>query len=288
MFEKATKEKAKLRLAIYGASGSGKTYSALSIAKGMGGKIALIDSERGSANKYADRFDFDIANLEEKTVKNYINYINSAKDYNVLIIDSLSHAWAELLEMLEDLQSTKYKGSKFGAWKEITPLQKKFIDTILTFPGHIIATMRSKTDWVINSTDKGMTPQRMGLAPEQGKGIEYEFDVLMEINPDHKCFIQKDRTGKYQDAIIDKPGEQFGKELIEWLNTGADPKPKQTQKPRGDYKKAKEFLLNNVKTKEDIQKFLKTLQSREWSEDELLDFDNSIRFIIENLQEISA
>ena len=96
-FQKATKTKSKLRLAIFGPSGSGKTYSALRIAKGMSDKIALIDTERGSASKYADRFEFDVLDLEQKNIDAYMKAIMAAQvaGYEVLIIDSLSHAWQD-------------------------------------------------------------------------------------------------------------------------------------------------------------------------------------------------
>ena len=221
MFVKATKKQAKLRLAIFGPSGSGKTFSALRIAQGMSDKIALIDTERRSASKYADRFNFDVADIERPTIDNYVNVITQAKGYEVLIIDSLSHSWHELMQEVERIAKAKYRGNTWSAWSEGTPLQKKLVDAILDFPGHVIATMRTKTEWLVETTDKGKTkPVRVGLSPEQGKGIEYEFDMLIELTPEHFANIIKDRTGKYQDNTIEKPGEDFGKELINWLGSG--------------------------------------------------------------------
>ncbi|GBR73969.1 putative AAA family ATPase [Candidatus Termititenax aidoneus] len=221
VFQKATKMQSKLRCAIFGPSGSGKTYSALRIATGMGGKIALIDTERGSASKYADRFDFDVSELLESTVDNLVDMIGQAKGYDVLIIDSLSHSWQELLVEVDALAKAKYKGNSWSAWSEGTPKQRSLVNAILSFDGHIIASMRSKTEWQTESGNNGKSrPVRVGLAPEQGKGIEYEFDLLLEISPEHYANVIKDRTGKYQDKIIEKPGEDFGRELIEWLKDG--------------------------------------------------------------------
>lgn len=231
-FTKATKTKAKLRAAIFGPAGAGKTYTSLSIATGMGGKIALIDSERGSANKYADRFDFDIAELDVKNIDAYVEVINQAVGcYDVLIIDSLSHAWNELLEEVEKIAKAKYRGNTWSAWSEGNPKQKKLVDALLSFPGHIIATMRSKTEWQTSTENGKIKPTRVGLSPEQGKGIEYEFDLLIELNTDHMGNIIKDRTGKFQDVIIDKPSVDFGKQLVEWLNTGEDMKPYPKKQP---------------------------------------------------------
>ena len=223
LFKKAEKKQGKLRLAIFGPSGAGKTYSALRIASGMGGKIAVIDTERGSASKYASIFKFDTAMPEKPTVESFCEYINGASgNYDILITDSLSHAWTELLEEIDHIAKAKYRGNTWSAWSEGGPIQRKLINTILNFPGHIIATMRSKTEWQTEKDEKTgkSRPVRIGLTPEQGKGIEYEFDMLIEINPDHIATVLKDRTSKYQDKILDKPGEEFGKSLIDWLNEG--------------------------------------------------------------------
>jgi hypothetical protein len=223
MFIKATKTQAKLRCAIFGASGSGKTYSSLQIAQGLGNRIALIDTEYYSASKYSDRFDFDVANLENNKINSYIAAIKMAaqQEYEVLIIDSLSHAWSELLLDIEKIAKVKYKGNTWSAWSEGTPKQKELITSILSFPGHIIATMRCKTEWTTESMNNGKSrPVRVALAPEQGKGIEYEFDLLLELTTDHIANVIKDRTGKFQDKIIECPNKEFGEELNAWLNTG--------------------------------------------------------------------
>lgn len=220
-FTQATKSQSKLRLAIFGPAGAGKTYTSLAMATGMGGKIAVIDTEYGSASKYADRFEFDTLILREPSVQNMVQAVASASDYNVLIIDSLSHAWRELLTQVDKLAKAKYRGNTWAAWSEGTPLQNDMVFALLSFPGHIIATMRTQTEWVTTESAAGkVAPMRVGLAPVQGKGIEYEFDMLMEINPDHLGTVIKDRTGKYQDKIIELPGEQLGKELVGWLAEG--------------------------------------------------------------------
>ncbi|HSW64480.1 MAG TPA: AAA family ATPase, partial [Dissulfurispiraceae bacterium] len=134
-----------------------------------------------------------------------------------------SHGWQELLEEIEALAKAKYGGNTFRAWGEGTPKHREFVDALLRFPGHVIATMRSKTEYIIEENGKGkMAPRKVGMAPEQGKGIEYEFDILFELNHNHYASITKDRTGKYQDKEIEKPGIEFGKELVAWLNEGKD------------------------------------------------------------------
>jgi hypothetical protein len=240
-FIKATKKQSKLRLALFGTSGSGKTYTALRIAKGIGGKVAVIDSERGSASKYSDRFDFDVNELSPANIDNVINSISEAQElgYNVLIIDSLTHSWQELLEEIDKLANAKYRGNSWQAWNEGTPKQKKLINAILNFNGHIIATMRSKTEWTTETGSNGrMKPVRVGLAPEGGKNIEYEFDMLIEISPDHIANVIKDRTGMFQDKLIEKPDEKFGKQIFDWLNSGSAEKV--------EYKEVKTEIKNET------------------------------------------
>jgi hypothetical protein len=223
-FKKATKAAAKLRAAVFGPSGAGKTFTSLRIATGLaaGGPIAVIDTERGSASKYADRFSFDVLDLADQSIDGYVDAIKqaAAAGYEVLVIDSLSHGWQTLLEEVEKLAKAKYRGNTWSAWSEGTPIQRKLVQAILGYPGHVIGTMRSKTEWTTVDNNGKKTPQRVGLAPEQGKGVEYEFDLLVEISTDHIANVIKDRTGKFQDKLIDKPGEDFGQQLAAWLSDG--------------------------------------------------------------------
>ncbi|MDR2785231.1 MAG: ATP-binding protein [Treponema sp.] len=226
-FAKAERTRLYLRCALFGPSGSGKTMTALRMAKGIAGKmgvpVAVIDTEARSASKYADRYSFVVDNLEGKTIDHYLASMKAAGEagYPVLVIDSLSHAWRELTEEVDRLTLSSTSKNSFLSWGKVGPKQKRFIDAILNYPGHIIATMRSKTEWVIGEGRNGKTaPEKLGLAPEQGKGIEYEFDLLLEMNQNHHALVTKDRTGKFQDETIEKPGEEFGVALYDWLSTG--------------------------------------------------------------------
>jgi len=247
-FSKAQRENLYLRCALFGPSGSGKTMTALSIAKGIAKKmnvpVAVIDSEARSASKYADRFQFDVDNLEKKTVEHYIASMNEAakSGYKVLVIDSLSHAWRELTEEVDKITQASTSKNSVLSWAKVNPKQKRLINAILNYPGHLIVTMRSKTEWVLGKGENGkIAPEKLGLAPEQGKGIEYEFDMLCEINQAHQATVTKDRTGKFQDEVIEKPGEDFGVALYEWLAGSKEeiptaPVAKLSEKPQKEAK----------------------------------------------------
>jgi hypothetical protein len=226
-FVEAERTQLYLRCALFGPSGSGKTMTALRMAKGiaekMGVRYAVIDTEARSASKYADRFKFVVNNLENKTVDGYITAMNEAYQagYKILVIDSLSHAWRELTEEVDRITQASTSKNSFLSWGKVSPKQKRLVEAVLNFPGHIIATMRSKTEWVVGLGRNGKNvPEKLGLAPEQGKGIEYEFDLLVELNQEHQAVVTKDRTGKFQDEVKDKPGEDFGVALYDWLTVG--------------------------------------------------------------------
>ena len=232
-FQKAERRKAKLRLALCGPSGSGKTYSALKLASGMGGRIALIDTENGSGSLYSHLCDYDVSDITPPfTVEKYISAIKEAETagYDVLIIDSLSHAWAGqggLLEEVDKRAASSRSHNSYAAWRDVTPMHNKLVDTILQAGLHIIVTMRSKTAYEMEKGSDGkVQPVKKGLAPIQRDGLEYEFTVVLDIdNEKHLAQAGKDRTGLF-DGKIFQPDEQTGAELIQWLDSGADaPKP---------------------------------------------------------------
>lgn len=239
-FKKAEKAKAKLRLALSGPSGSGKTYSALSIAQPFG-KIAVIDTEHGSASKYAGLFpEFDVLELSNYHPQNYINALSAAAaaGYDVLIIDSLSHAWngaGGVLEIVDKAASRSDSKNTFAAWRDATPLQQKLVEAILAAPMHIIVTMRSKTEYVLELDKKGkMSPRKVGTAPIQRDGIEYEFDVVGEMNAEHDLVITKTRVPALNAEILPTPDANLGAILLNWLSVGVDappPPPKAADEP---------------------------------------------------------
>lgn len=227
VFKKATKEQAKLRMGIIGPSGSGKTYTALITAKHLvpGGRVAVIDTERGSASKYADIFEFDVCELETFHPENYIKAIQAAEEagYDVLIIDSLSHAWTGKDGALElvDKAAARERGNSFAAWRHVTPLHNAMVDAMLACNLHLIVTMRSKTEWVVEKDERGKSvPRKIGLQPVQRGDLEYEFDLAADMDLDNNFIVSKTRCPALRGKVINLPNEEPAKTLRAWLSDG--------------------------------------------------------------------
>ena len=227
-FRKAERRKAKLRLGITGTAGSGKTYGALLVAKGLGGKTVLIDTENGSGDLYATEFDYDVGAIQAPyEVKKYIQAIHSAEQagYDIIIIDSLSHAWAGeggLLDLQGKITDASYSKNSYTAWRKVTPLHNELIETMLNSPCHIIATMRSKTEYIQTENENGKKEIiKVGLAPVQREGMDYEFTTVFDLGAKHIVTVSKDRTSIF-DGEIFTLSELTGKKLKEWLDTGYD------------------------------------------------------------------
>ncbi len=220
-FVKAERKKVKLKIAITGPSGSGKTFSALVLASSMGKRIALIDTENDSASLYSDRFNFDTLAIDAPyTVQKYNEAVKAAIDekYDVLIIDSISHAWAGEGGLLAKKEALDARGgNSYTNWGSITKEQEQFKATLLNADIHLICTMRSKQDYIMEINDKGkQAPKKVGLAPIQRDGMEYEFTTVFDVGMDHSASTSKDRTGLF-DGQIQKITEKTGEELIKWL-----------------------------------------------------------------------
>ncbi len=226
MFQKAERKRSKLRLALCGPSGSGKTYSALLIAQGLaaGGKVAMLDTERGSGALYADLTGFDVASLAPPfDPAKYIAGIEQAEraDYEVLIIDSLSHAWAGeggILDLHDKATAASRSGNSFAAWREVTPQHNALVDAMLCADLHLIATLRTKTAYdVVDDGNGKKKPIKIGMAPVQRDGMEYEFTVVLDLSVEgHVATAAKDRTRLF-DGKHWVPGVHTGERLRAWL-----------------------------------------------------------------------
>jgi hypothetical protein len=222
-FTRAEKTQAKLRLAILGPTGAGKTYTALSITEGR--KVAVIDSEHGSAAKYADRFTFDALNLPDIDPRTYVKAIKAAEaaGYDVIVIDSLSHAWKATQDLVDQETTRSKSGNSFQAWGKVTPIWADLIQAIVTSRCHVITTIRSKIEWVIEENERGKkTPRKIGTKPEARDGAEYEFDVVLELDQEHNAWATKTRCAELDGKAWKNPGaSDFGAVVFGWLESGA-------------------------------------------------------------------
>ena len=225
-FKKATKAAAKLRLGLVGPAGSGKTMTALRIAHGLGGRVAVIDTERGSASLYSGEngLDFDVLELDSYEAEHFIGAIRQAEQagYDVLIIDSLSHAWAGKGGILEfvDQAAKRSGGGSFSGWRDATPRHNQLVDAILGAKLHVICTLRSKVEHVIEQVNGRTQVRKVGLQPVQRDGLEYEFTVVADVTQDHELIITKTRAAWLKDKIIREAGEELGQQLAAWLSDG--------------------------------------------------------------------
>jgi len=227
-FIKATRKQKKLRLALIGPSGSGKTYTALAIASGLGGRVAVFDTENGSASLYSDTFDFDTPQNPptDFSPDRYIAFLRACESgsIGVAVLDSLSAGWAGKGGVLEivDNASKRYKGNSFAAWKDAAPEQNRLVQEIINCKVHVIATMRTKTEWVIEEDERGKKqPRKVGLAPVQRADLDYEFDVVGDLDHNNNLVIDKTRCSLLQGKTFTKAGKDLAGILKAWLDGGA-------------------------------------------------------------------
>ena len=242
-FRKAQRSKARARIALIGVSGSGKTYSALLIARGLvgpEGKIAVIDTENGSADLYASLTEYDVATISAPyEPKKYLAIIEEAEKagYEAIVIDSLSHAWSGDGGLLDMQGKLADRGNSFAAWRNVTPWHNKLVEALITSPAHIIATMRAKAAYEVVEDDRGKkAPKKIGLAPVQREGMEYEFTSVFDIDAQHNATVSKDRTSIF-DGTIFRPSIETGKTIREWLESGVDVPQPERQEPKSELKK---------------------------------------------------
>lgn len=278
-FRVAERKKAKLRLGLAGPSGSGKTLSALLIAYGITGdwsKVGLIDTESGSGELYAETTkagveigQYEVNPIEPPyTPQKYIDAIKDAEKagLDVLVIDSLSHAWAGEGGLLDQQGKIADKnGNSWTAWRTITPLHNQLVESILHSKCHVIATMRAKTEHVQTTDERGkVVVKKVGMAPIQREGMDYEMTVMLDLDQNHVASTSKDRTGLF-DGQYFKPTPETGETLLAWLNSGKDAPPP-ADKP--DWTAFAAAYKAMGYTKEDVVKAAGTSKFDNWTKEE--------------------
>lgn len=235
LFRKATKQAAKLRMALTGPPGAGKTYTALLLALALAEvtkkKTAVVDTEKGSASKYADLFDFDVLELEGSFHPNrYIEAIRAAEQagYGQIVIDSLSHAWIGTdggLDLHDKAVARQKTKNSYTAWADVTPHHNALVQALVQSRCHLIATMRTKVEYAQEKDDRtGKTAiRKIGTAPLMRDGVEYEFDIVGDMDLEHTLVVTKSRCAPLADKVFSKPGADFARPLLAWLGSGPMP-----------------------------------------------------------------
>lgn len=221
---KSERKRAKIKMALQGSAGSGKTYSSLLISRGLTNgdysKVAIIDSESGSADLYSDLGNYNVLALKPPfTPESYIKAIEICEKagMEVIIIDSISHCWDELID-----HHSKMSGNSFTNWNKITPRQNAFISKMLQSDAHVIATMRTKQDYVLQQKNGKYVPEKVGLKAIQRDGVDFEFTLVFDIDIKNFASASKDRTGLFKDKPEFKITSSTGKEILDWCNSGTD------------------------------------------------------------------
>ena len=217
--QQASKKRAKIKMALQGTSGSGKTYSALLIAYGLTNdwsSIAVIDTENHSANLYSHLGKYNVLNIGAPfTPEKYIQAIKLCESAGMktIIIDSITHEWESILDIHANMT-----GNSFTNWSRLTPVHNNFVQTILQSPLHIIATIRTKQDYILQEKNNRQVPEKVGLKAVTREGMDYEFTIVLDIDIKHHATASKDRT----QLFIDKPEftitSDTGKRILQWCN----------------------------------------------------------------------
>ena len=227
------RKQAKIKMALQGSAGAGKTFSALLLAQGLTNgdlsKVAIIDTENGSADLYAHLGNYNVVSLKPPfTPQQYVDAIELCENsgMNVIILDSISHCWDYLLDYHSSLA-----GNSFTNWAKIKPLEKLFVDKILQCNAHVIATMRTKQDYVLNQKDGKFIPEKVGLKAVQRDGLDYEFTLVFDIDIKHFAVSSKDRTEIFMGKPEFKITSETGRMILEWCNSGSKSDPTQSFVP---------------------------------------------------------
>lgn len=254
-FKRSSREALKLRMALIGPSGSGKTWTALTIAEHLCGgpgvctpeDVAVIDSERRSALKYAradgakigpGSWEFGHLSLENHSPLKYIEAIETAAKagFKVLVIDSLSHAWVGrdgALETVDKIAKRSSSGNSFNAWRDVTPMHNQLVDAIMAAPLHVLFTLRVKMEYVVEKDERTgkNAPRKVGMAPVMRDGIEYEADIVGDMDLDNNLTITKTRCSALRGQVIRMPGKPLADTLIAWIAEGGKEPPPALPQP---------------------------------------------------------
>jgi hypothetical protein len=222
--EKASRKRAKIKMALQGPSGSGKTMSALLIAFGLcnsWNKVVVVDTENHSAELYSHLGEYNVVHLSAPfTPEKYIEAISLCEKskMEVIILDSVSHEWEGTGGIL-DVHSNM-TGNSYTNWSKLTPRHNAFVQAILQSPAHVVGTIRSKQDYVLSERNGKMVPEKVGLKGVTREGMDYEFTIVIDIDIKHNANASKDRTNLFMGKPEFRISTETGKAILQWCESG--------------------------------------------------------------------
>lgn len=223
---KAERKQAKIKMGLQGPSGSGKTYSALLIGYGLSNdwsKVVVIDTENHSADLYAHLGNYKVLNLTNPfNPERYMQALEACEEagVEVIIMDSISQEWEGQGGILDIHGSMT--GNSFTNWNRVTPRHNAFVQKMLQSPCHLIATIRSKQDYVLSEKNGKYVPEKVGLKGVTREGLDYEFTVVLELDIKHNATSSKDRTGMFMDKPPWVITSDTGRRIMEWCQAGVE------------------------------------------------------------------
>ncbi|MEO3976801.1 AAA family ATPase [Streptomyces sp. CAU 1734] len=230
-FTRAVKTRSPGRIVLLGPSGSGKTYTALEMATGLGPSTAVIESVHGHASQYAGRFDFHtcppLTYCSPETLVAALAEC-AAQEYATVVVDTYTLFWSGhggILEQVGDASKRGSGGAKSG-WDEVRPRERRMWDALFAYPGHVIATLRTKTDYHLEADEQGRhAMRRFGGRPEHRDGAEYEFNFVGAMDSDNTLVVVKALSPELSGTVVPRPGPEFTARVRTWLEDGEPATP---------------------------------------------------------------
>lgn len=262
--KKAIRKKTALKIALIGPSGAGKTFTALRLATGIGGKICLVNTEGDRGYLYSNEFDYDIIDLTPPFKPElYIEAITycEKEGYSIIILDSASHEWSGRGGILEE--HDKMPGNSYTNWAKLTPRHNAFLDAQLYSPVHIISCLRGKDQYVLEEKNGKQVPKKVGLGAEQRPGFEYECQLTLNIDQEsHIATATKDNTHLFENKY-DTLTEEHGRLLKEWAELGVEtPRPATTTQKSQIQQLCKAIEMTGAQ----LGEYLKTEHKTDWKD----------------------